>query len=52
MQGDTLHGLEREGETLESLKSEPFFWIDVNGFTETDLAQIAQVHIMYACPVY
>jgi hypothetical protein len=42
LQGDTLFTM-GSGESLESLKAEPFFWIDVNGFSETDLAHLATV---------
>lgn len=42
MQGDTLFTIGK-GEEVETLKGEPFFWIDVNGFTETDLSHLATV---------
>lgn len=42
LQGDTLFTIGGEG--LEILKGEPFFWIDVNGFSEADLSQLATVH--------
>lgn len=57
LQGDTLFTIapgenvkngkkEDLGDTsLERLKEEPFFWIDVNGFNETDLSHIATVTI-------
>lgn len=40
LQGDGLHAL---GQPLDGLREEPFFWLDVCGFSETDLTQIAQV---------
>lgn len=45
MQGDTLFTIGK-GESVESLKGEPFFWIDVNGFSETDLSHLATVPIL------
>jgi len=39
LQGDALHSI--GDSSLEVLKAEPFFWIDVNGFMEADLSQIA-----------
>lgn len=42
LQGDTLFTIGK-GESVEILKGEPFFWIDVNGFSETDLSHLATV---------
>lgn len=42
LQGESLYTL-APGESIEALKAEPFFWIDVNGPTESDLALLAEV---------
>jgi Mg2+ and Co2+ transporter CorA len=45
LQGESLYTISGK-ETLESLKGEPFFWIDVNGPTEADLALLAEVRVI------
>lgn len=41
LQGESIYHISPK-ETLETLKSEPFFWIDVNGPTEADLSLLAE----------